>query len=182
MSLARVHNFSISLDGFGTGEGQSHEAPFGHAGQRLHEWMIATRFWGEIVGQPGGSGGVDDAFAQRSHACDFHPCGCLNRLGGVGLHSEREPRRSLDNSRLGVCASRDNRSVEVDVDSPGVPAPDDVALHTRDGTPNPLPSPLPAGASGESPLAFVPSHLRLYRGRYWFRTSDLCRVKAALSR
>ena len=31
MSLARVQNFSISLDGFGTGEGQSHNAPFGHA-------------------------------------------------------------------------------------------------------------------------------------------------------
>jgi len=31
MSLARVHNFAISLDGFGTGEGQSHDAHFGHA-------------------------------------------------------------------------------------------------------------------------------------------------------
>ena len=28
MSLARVHYFSISLDGFGTGEGQSRDAPF----------------------------------------------------------------------------------------------------------------------------------------------------------
>ena len=36
MSLVRVHNFSISLDGFGTGDGQSLEAPFGHAGDRLH--------------------------------------------------------------------------------------------------------------------------------------------------
>jgi hypothetical protein len=35
MSLTRVHNFSISLDGFGTGEGQSHDAHFGHAGDRL---------------------------------------------------------------------------------------------------------------------------------------------------
>ena len=32
MSLTRVQHFSISLDGFGTGEGQSLEAPFGHAG------------------------------------------------------------------------------------------------------------------------------------------------------
>ena len=31
MSLTRVNNFSISLDGFGTGEGQSHDAHFGHA-------------------------------------------------------------------------------------------------------------------------------------------------------
>ena len=65
MSLARVHNFAISLDGFGTGDGQSLEEPFGHAGHRLHEWMFATRFWGEMVGQAGGSGGVDDAFAQQ---------------------------------------------------------------------------------------------------------------------
>jgi dihydrofolate reductase len=68
MSRARVHNFSISLDGFGTGAGLSQDAPFGHAGQRLHEWMIATRWW-----DPGGSGGVDDAFAQ---------------LHGVGIGAE----------------------------------------------------------------------------------------------
>ncbi|MFI6074207.1 hypothetical protein ACIA5C_21845 [Actinoplanes sp. NPDC051343] len=43
MSLARVQNFSISLDGFGTGEGQSRDAHFGHAGDSLHEWMFATR-------------------------------------------------------------------------------------------------------------------------------------------
>jgi dihydrofolate reductase len=64
MSL-RVHNFAISLDGFGTGEGQSQQEPFGHAGERLHGWMFATRFWGEMVGQSGGSSGVDDAFAQQ---------------------------------------------------------------------------------------------------------------------
>ena len=45
MSLARVQNFAISLDGFGTGEGQSHDAQFGHAGDRLHQWMFATRWW-----------------------------------------------------------------------------------------------------------------------------------------
>ena len=43
MSLTRVHSFAISLDGFGTGEGLSSDAPFGHAGERLHEWMFATR-------------------------------------------------------------------------------------------------------------------------------------------
>ena len=61
MSLARVHNFAISLDGFGTGEGQSHDAHFGHAGDRLHQWMFATRWWHEREGEPGGGGGVDDA-------------------------------------------------------------------------------------------------------------------------
>ncbi|HEX2858225.1 MAG TPA: dihydrofolate reductase family protein [Propionibacteriaceae bacterium] len=61
MSLTRIHNLSISLDGFATGEPQSAEAPFGHAGQRLHEWMFRTRFWDA----EGGASGVDDAFAQR---------------------------------------------------------------------------------------------------------------------
>ena len=60
-SLARVQFFSVSLDGFGTGEGLSHDAPFGHAGDRMHEWMFVTRWWREMVGEPGGSGGIDDA-------------------------------------------------------------------------------------------------------------------------
>lgn len=64
MSLVRVHNFSISLDSFGSGEPQSHDAPFGHAGQRLHGWMFATRWWHEMVGEPGGTRGLDDAFAR----------------------------------------------------------------------------------------------------------------------
>ena len=61
MSLARVQFFSVSLDGFGTGEGQSLETPFGHAGERLHEWMFVTRWWHEVVGEPGGSRGIDNA-------------------------------------------------------------------------------------------------------------------------
>jgi dihydrofolate reductase len=65
MSQVRVHNFAISLDGYGTGEGLTFEAPFGHAGERLHEWMFATRFWRSMVGQAGGSTGLDDAFAQQ---------------------------------------------------------------------------------------------------------------------
>ena len=70
MSRARVNNFSISLDGFGTGEGLTREAPFGHAGERLHEWMFATRFWRTMAGEPGGSTGVDNAFAEQ-HGIGF---------------------------------------------------------------------------------------------------------------
>jgi len=62
MSLVRIQHVSISLDGFGTGEGQSLEAPFGHAGHRLHEWMIATRWGRTMFGQDGGTRGIDDAF------------------------------------------------------------------------------------------------------------------------
>ena len=61
MSRTRIHNFSISLDGFGSGEPQSLESPFGHAGQRLHEWMFATSFWD----RDGGRHGVDSVFAAR---------------------------------------------------------------------------------------------------------------------
>ncbi|MCP3424085.1 dihydrofolate reductase family protein [Nocardioides pinisoli] len=60
MALARVHNFSISLDGFGTGEPQSLESPFGHAGERLHEWMFATRYWDDD-----GQSGMDAVYASR---------------------------------------------------------------------------------------------------------------------
>jgi dihydrofolate reductase len=66
MSQVRVHNFSISLDGFGTGEGLTFDAPFGHAGERLHEWMFATRFWRSMVGEAGGTSGVDHSFAERN--------------------------------------------------------------------------------------------------------------------
>jgi dihydrofolate reductase len=64
--LVRVHNFAISLDGFGAGEPQSLESPFGHAGERLHEWMFATHFWDPDTGHRG----VDDAYAVR-HADGF---------------------------------------------------------------------------------------------------------------
>lgn len=60
MSQVRVHNFAISLDGFGTGEGLSRERPFGHAGERLHGWMFATGWW-----RAGGRAGVDDVFARQ---------------------------------------------------------------------------------------------------------------------
>ena len=72
MTRLRVHNFAISLDGFGTGEGQALETPFGHAGQRLMGWFFPTRTFvsmtghdAEAVGQ--GTTGVDDAFAAATN-------------------------------------------------------------------------------------------------------------------
>lgn len=85
MSRVRVHNFSISLDGFATGEPQSLEAPFGHAGQRLHEWMIRTRFWSEQ-----GSDGLDNAFAQQhSQGIGAEIMGA-NKFGPPGWHEDPE--------------------------------------------------------------------------------------------
>jgi hypothetical protein len=67
MSLVRVHNFSVSLDGYGAGEGQQLEAPFGHAGSRLLEWAFETRTFREmgLHGKSPGTHGVDEAFASN---------------------------------------------------------------------------------------------------------------------
>lgn len=63
MSRVRVHNFTISLDGFGTGEGQSLTAPFGHGGH-IMDWFKATRSFHAMIGRPGeGETGVDSDFA-----------------------------------------------------------------------------------------------------------------------
>jgi dihydrofolate reductase len=83
MSLTRIHNLSISLDGFATGEPQSADAPFGHAGERLHEWMFGTRFW-----DAGGTAGVDDAFAERhSHGIGAEIMGA-NKFGPPGWQDD----------------------------------------------------------------------------------------------
>ena len=64
----RVHNLAVSLDGFATGEGQSLETPFGHAGGRLMQWFFPTRTFTAMTGHDGEAGttGVDDAFAAAS--------------------------------------------------------------------------------------------------------------------
>src|SRR3954453_6713373 len=101
MSRVRIHNFSISLDGFATGEGQSLDAPFGHAGHRLHEWMLATRFARrEVLGESGGTRGVDDPMAPRPGpgmgaeirgADKFGPRGGQDAPGGRGWWGDTPP-------------------------------------------------------------------------------------------
>jgi dihydrofolate reductase len=88
MSLALVQNFSISLDGFGTGEGQSRDAHFGHAGDRLHEWMFATRWWHGQDDEPGGTGGVDDAFARQFEAGIGAEIMGAGKFGHPGWHED----------------------------------------------------------------------------------------------
>ncbi|WP_448623890.1 dihydrofolate reductase family protein [Geodermatophilus sp. URMC 64] len=65
MPKLRVHNMSMSLDGYAAGPDQSLEEPLGVGGERLHEWMFQTAFWHDMVGEPGGSTGRDDDFARR---------------------------------------------------------------------------------------------------------------------
>ena len=90
MSLARVQSFAISLDGFGTGEGQSLDTPFGHAGHRLHEWMFATLWGGAMFGRTGGTAGVDDSFARRHDVGIGAEIMGANKFGPPGWQDDAE--------------------------------------------------------------------------------------------
>ncbi len=69
MARVKVLCFSVSLDGFGAGPGQSLEQPLGAGGEALHRWVLPTRtFRREVMGQDGGETGVDDDFARRGFA------------------------------------------------------------------------------------------------------------------
>ena len=65
MSKLTVRSFTLSVDGYGAGPGQSREAPLGKGGRALHEWMFATRTARKMFGQEGGETGIDDDFAAR---------------------------------------------------------------------------------------------------------------------
>jgi dihydrofolate reductase len=69
MSKLRVQGFSISLDGYGAGPGQSLENPLGMGGMALHKWVLPTRtFQKMLFGKEGGTTGADDDFAARGIA------------------------------------------------------------------------------------------------------------------
>ena len=67
------HGELIAAEAFGAGEGQSLEAPFGHAERRggqvarlpadLASWAFATASWPNRT-EPGGSRGLDDYFTR----------------------------------------------------------------------------------------------------------------------
>ena len=66
MSKLKVASFSISLDGYGAGPGQSLENPLGFGGAQLHTWVFPTRtFRREVLHLEGGSTGLDEEFAAR---------------------------------------------------------------------------------------------------------------------
>ncbi len=64
----RVHNFAISLDGYGAGPSQALQNPLGVGGLALHEWIFGTRTFRQMQGADGGATGVDDEFAARGFA------------------------------------------------------------------------------------------------------------------
>ena len=62
MAKLRVHNLTMSLDGYVAGPDQSPDAGLGVGGEQLHEWMFRTRHWRQMMGEEGGDEGVDDDF------------------------------------------------------------------------------------------------------------------------
>jgi dihydrofolate reductase len=59
----RVNGISVSIDGYAAGPSQGIDHPLGVGGERLHDWVIATRTFHEMNGEEGGSEGIDDQFA-----------------------------------------------------------------------------------------------------------------------
>ena len=68
MTKIRVAGFSVSLDGFSAGPEQSLANPLGKNRPELFQWFFPTRTFRAMVGQDGGTTGVDDQYAQRSMA------------------------------------------------------------------------------------------------------------------
>ena len=65
MPKLRVHNFAISLDGYGAGPRQTPKEPLGVGGEELHNWFVHTRTFRAMGGKTDGTSGIDNDFASR---------------------------------------------------------------------------------------------------------------------
>ena len=65
MSRIRIHCFSVSRDGYGAGPAQSRADPLGRNGERLHEWVFGTAHGRSMIGDSGGTTGVDESWLRR---------------------------------------------------------------------------------------------------------------------
>ncbi len=87
----RVHNFLLSSDGFGSGEGQSLERPFGHADPtKLGAWAFAAKSWPNRT-DGGGTQGLDDYFVR-----DFHRNIGAEIMGRNKFGPQRGPWKNFD--------------------------------------------------------------------------------------
>src|ERR1700742_3415832 len=66
MSKIRVAGFSLSIDGFGAGPEQSLENPLGKRGPEMFQWFFGTKSFKTMIGESGGSEGVDEQYAHRA--------------------------------------------------------------------------------------------------------------------
>ena len=84
--LLRVQNFTVSSDGFGAGEHQSLERPFGHAEPaELMAWLLATASFPNRT-DAGGSRGLDDYLTR-----DFGNNICAEIMGRNKFGPQRGP-------------------------------------------------------------------------------------------
>lgn len=60
MGRVRVHNVSVSIDGFAAGPNQDLEHPLGAGAERLHTWIFETKFGRAMIGAEGGTEGADN--------------------------------------------------------------------------------------------------------------------------
>jgi len=60
-----VSCFSISIDGYGAGPGQSLENPLGKGGPALFDWFFRTRTWHRMHGCEDGETGLDNDMAAK---------------------------------------------------------------------------------------------------------------------
>lgn len=67
MQKLRVHNFALSLDGYGAGPDQDLENPMGVGGLTLHDWVFPTRSFRAMQGEEGGVTGTNDDFIARGN-------------------------------------------------------------------------------------------------------------------
>jgi dihydrofolate reductase len=65
MQKIRVDNFSISMDGFGAGPGQTLDNPLGNNGMDVHQWFFPTDAFQQMVGGKPGEKGIDNDFASK---------------------------------------------------------------------------------------------------------------------
>jgi dihydrofolate reductase len=68
MPKLRVHNFSMSADGYCAGPDQTLDDPLGVGGESLHEWMFRTPSGRRMMGQDvpdDEPGGIDDEIWRR---------------------------------------------------------------------------------------------------------------------
>jgi dihydrofolate reductase len=62
----RLHNFTLSLDGYGAGPNQGVDQPLGENGLLLHDWIFKTASFRSSIGESGGDTGLnDDLFRDR---------------------------------------------------------------------------------------------------------------------
>jgi len=90
--LLRVRKFTVSRDGFGAGEGQSLERPFGHPDPG--DDVRLGRGDGELPNrtEPGGPRGLDDYFT-RDFTRDFAPASAPRSWGRNKFGPQRGPRQ-----------------------------------------------------------------------------------------